>query len=170
MGGTPHLLNYADSFEKQTASFTLVKPRLLAGNADVLAVMNHNSFCNIAVVVFNLNVIDCIKAGGFNAPHSIPVLSFRRGNRSLMSTVKLTGIRRMLSANSALDDTGRCALLTKDCSGHVVQCAFAQQTNPMGQLFAYTGCTKLFPVAVSIEVSAQQCFAQLIICSVDPSG
>ena len=76
MGGTPHLLNYADSFEKQTASFTLVKPRLLAGNADVLAVMNHNSFCNIAVVVFTLNVIDCIKAGGFNAPHSIPVLSF----------------------------------------------------------------------------------------------
>lgn len=37
MSGTPHLLNYADSFEKQTASFALVKPRLLAGNADVLA-------------------------------------------------------------------------------------------------------------------------------------
>ena len=37
MSGTPHLLNYADSFEKQTASFALVKPRLLAGDTDVLA-------------------------------------------------------------------------------------------------------------------------------------
>ena len=120
MGGTPHLLNYANGFKEQTASFTLVKPRLLAGDTDVLAVMNHDSFRDIAVVVFNLNVIDCIKAGRFNAPHSIPVLSFRSGNRSLMSTVKLAGIRRMLSANSALDDTDGCALLTKDCSGHVV--------------------------------------------------
>lgn len=37
MGGTPHLLNYANGFEKQTASFALVKPRLLAGDTDVLA-------------------------------------------------------------------------------------------------------------------------------------
>ena len=37
MGGTPHLLNYANSFEKQTASFALVKPRLLAGDTNVLA-------------------------------------------------------------------------------------------------------------------------------------
>ena len=37
MGGTPHLLNYANGFEKQTASFALMKPRLLAGDTDVLA-------------------------------------------------------------------------------------------------------------------------------------
>lgn len=84
MGGTPHLLNYADSFEKQTASFTLVKPRLLAGNADVLAVMNHNSFCNIAVVVFNLNVIDCMLS-----PTSA-------GSPRMMSVLK-TSARQMLS-------------------------------------------------------------------------
>ena len=37
IGSTPHLLNYANGFEKQTASFALMKPRLLAGNTDVLA-------------------------------------------------------------------------------------------------------------------------------------
>ena len=37
MGGTPHLSNYANGFKKQTASFALVKPRLLAGDTDVLA-------------------------------------------------------------------------------------------------------------------------------------
>ena len=37
MSGTPHLLNYANGFEKQTASFALVKPRLFTSNADVLA-------------------------------------------------------------------------------------------------------------------------------------
>lgn len=37
MSGTPHLLNYANGFKEQTASFALVKPRLFTGNADVLA-------------------------------------------------------------------------------------------------------------------------------------
>lgn len=37
MSGTPRLLNYANGFKEQTASFALVKPRLLAGNTDVLA-------------------------------------------------------------------------------------------------------------------------------------
>lgn len=37
MGGTPHLLNYANGFEKQAASFALMKPGLLAGDTDVLA-------------------------------------------------------------------------------------------------------------------------------------
>ena len=37
MSGTPHLLNYANGFKEQTASFALVKPRLLACDADVLA-------------------------------------------------------------------------------------------------------------------------------------
>lgn len=37
MGSTPHFLNYANGFEKQTATFALVKPRLLAGDTDVLA-------------------------------------------------------------------------------------------------------------------------------------
>ena len=37
MSGTPHLLNYANGFKEQAASFALVKPRLLAGNTDVLA-------------------------------------------------------------------------------------------------------------------------------------
>lgn len=37
MSGTPHLLNYANSFKEQTAPFTLVKPSLLAGDTDVLA-------------------------------------------------------------------------------------------------------------------------------------
>lgn len=37
MGGTPHLLNYANGFKEQTASFALVKPRLLAGDTDILA-------------------------------------------------------------------------------------------------------------------------------------
>ena len=37
MSGTPHLLNYANGFKEQTASFALVKPDLLAGNADILA-------------------------------------------------------------------------------------------------------------------------------------
>ena len=37
MSGTPHFLNYANGFEKQTASFALVKPGLLAGDTDVLA-------------------------------------------------------------------------------------------------------------------------------------
>lgn len=36
MGSTPHLLNNANGFEKQTATFALVKPRLLAGDTDVL--------------------------------------------------------------------------------------------------------------------------------------
>lgn len=37
MGSTPHLLNYANGFEKQAASFALMKPGLLAGDTDVLA-------------------------------------------------------------------------------------------------------------------------------------
>ena len=37
MSGTPHLLNYANGFKEQTASFALVKPRLFTSNADVLA-------------------------------------------------------------------------------------------------------------------------------------
>ena len=37
MSGTPHLLNYANGFKEQTASLALVKPRLLAGDTDVLA-------------------------------------------------------------------------------------------------------------------------------------
>ena len=37
MSGTPHFLNYANGFEKQTTSFALVKPGLLAGDTDVLA-------------------------------------------------------------------------------------------------------------------------------------
>ena len=37
MSGTPHLLNYANGFKEQTASLALVKPRLLAGDADILA-------------------------------------------------------------------------------------------------------------------------------------
>ena len=37
MSGTPHLLNYANGFKEQTASFALVKPGLLAGDTDVLA-------------------------------------------------------------------------------------------------------------------------------------
>ena len=37
MSGTPHLLNYANGFKEQTASLALVKPRLLACNADILA-------------------------------------------------------------------------------------------------------------------------------------
>ena len=37
MSGTPQLLNYANGFKEQTASFALVKPRLLAGDTDILA-------------------------------------------------------------------------------------------------------------------------------------
>lgn len=37
MSGTPHLLNYANGFKEQTASFALIKPRLFAGDTDVLA-------------------------------------------------------------------------------------------------------------------------------------
>ena len=37
MSGTPRLLNYANGFKEQTASFALVKPRLFTSNADVLA-------------------------------------------------------------------------------------------------------------------------------------
>ena len=37
MSGTPHLLNNANGFEKQAASFSRVKPGLLAGDTDVLA-------------------------------------------------------------------------------------------------------------------------------------
>ena len=37
MGSTPHLLNNANGFEKQAASFSRVKPGLLAGDTDVLA-------------------------------------------------------------------------------------------------------------------------------------
>ena len=37
MGGTPHLLNYANGFKEQTASLALVKPGLLAGDTDVMA-------------------------------------------------------------------------------------------------------------------------------------
>ena len=37
MSGTPRLLNYANGFKEETASFALVKPRLFTSNADVLA-------------------------------------------------------------------------------------------------------------------------------------
>ena len=37
MGSIPHLSNYANGLKEQTASFALVKPRLLAGDTDVLA-------------------------------------------------------------------------------------------------------------------------------------
>ena len=168
MGGTPHFSNDANGLEEQAASVAVVKPGLLAGDADVLAVMNRDPFGDVAVVVFHLDVVDRSPAGGFNAPHPVPVLSFRNGNRSLMRTVELTGIYGMLPADPFLNDAGGRALLPEDCPGHVGQRAFAQQADPVGQLPAYAGCAELFPVAVSIEISAQQGFAQRIICPIDP--
>ena len=76
MGCFPHFFYDADSFKEQAASLAFVNPCLFAGHALILTIMDDDALGNIAVVVFDLDVVNGVPYERLYAAHPIPVLAF----------------------------------------------------------------------------------------------